>query len=254
MRESVIAAISELLIERGGEALSRPLEPVQFTGNQAADALLNDLARHPHAFALGCLMDRQQKAEKSWVIPYRFQKRLGSFAFGVLSGLSQEQVETLMREPEPLHRFVSEMARVFYLAVQQIADQYSGDASLIWAGRPSSAIIVQRFLQFHGAGVKIATMATNILLRDFKIPMSDTASIDISPDVHIRRTLTRLGLVHAGASNEEIIRAARVLHPTYPGILDQPLWEIGRNWCRPQAPDCDKCYLQHLCPSAHTEN
>src|SRR5690554_7296394 len=62
-----------------------------------------------------------------------------------------------------------------------------------WRGNPSSAAVVYRFLQFDGVGPKIATMATNILARDFKIPMSDYYSVDISTDVHILRVLRRSG-------------------------------------------------------------
>ena len=39
-------------------------------------------------------------------------------------------------------------------------------------------------------------MATNILARQFKIPMSDYYSVDISLDVHIQRVLKRLGYNH----------------------------------------------------------
>jgi len=33
----------------------------------------------------------------------------------------------------------------------------------------------------------------------------------------------------------------------YPGIFDLPCWEIGRNWCRPNKPICEKCYLNSFC-------
>src|SRR5206468_2713363 len=120
-----------------------------------------------------CLMDRQQKAEKSWLIPYEFQRKLGTFEFDALAGLLPEQVTALMSKPEPLHRFTDIMAEIFYKAVQLIGTKYSGDASLIWKHNPSSAAIVRRFLEFDGAGPKIATMAANILVREFKISVSD---------------------------------------------------------------------------------
>ncbi|MFN8524828.1 MAG: hypothetical protein U0821_17160 [Chloroflexota bacterium] len=90
--------------------------------------------------------------------------------------------------------------------------------------KPSSATIVRRFLQFRGAGPKIATMAANILVRDFKIPVSDRYSIDISADVHVRRVFTRLRLIGRDASDEELIYRARELNPAYPGVFDLPIW------------------------------
>jgi endonuclease III len=90
-------------------------------------------------------------------------------------------------------------------------------------------------------------MATNSLARDFKIPMSDFYSIDISPDVQVRRVFTRLGLVAEGASNEEIIYRARAINPEYPGLLDLPAWQIGADWCRPKNPLCIECILNRVC-------
>ena len=105
-------------------------------------------------------------------------------------------------------------------------------------------------MEFNGAGQKIATMGPNILVRDMKISVSDKYSIDISVDAQIRRTFKRLGLVRENASNEELIYRARELNPEYPGIFDLSLWEIRREWCRPQGPECVKCYLNDLCPTA----
>ena len=127
--------------------------------------------------------------------------------------------------------------------------QYQGNASLIWENKPSSSTVVYRFLEFDGVGPKIATMATNILARDFKIPLSDYYSIDISVDIHVRRVLKRLGLIPPKATTEQIIYRARSLNPEFPGLLDNPVWEIGRTWCKPTTPKCEKCYMNDLCPS-----
>ena len=42
--------------------------------------------------------------------------------------------------------------------------------------------MVYRFLEFNGVGPKIASMAANILAREFKIPFADYFSIDISAE------------------------------------------------------------------------
>jgi len=119
---------------------------------------------------------------------------------------------------------------------------------LIWSKKPSSAEVVYEFLQFDGVGPKIATMVANILTRELKIPFSDYYSIDISADAHVRRVFYRLGLIEKGASVEKIIYKARALNPEFPGLIDLPLWEIGRNWCRPKVALCNKCYLRDFCP------
>lgn len=242
--------IVDILVKRGEALLSRPFEQVHFTGHQEADTLLNDLKYYPHAFVLACVMDRQIKAERAWLIPYEFKVRLGSFEFADLQELSLEDMKSLMSNPTPLHRFRDDMAVYFYKATQHIASNYAGNASRIWAGCPSSATIVRRFLEFEGVGPKIATMAANILVRDFKIPVSDKVSIDVSADVHVRRVFARLGLIGSHASNEELIYRARELNPIYPGIFDLSAWEIGRNWCKPTRPSCIKCYMNACCPTA----
>jgi len=77
--------------------------------------------------------------------------------------------------PAPLHRYPLEMSRNFHAAIERIADVYGGNAAAIWRRRPSSAEVVLRSLAFRGVGPKIATMAANILARDFKIRFADFA-------------------------------------------------------------------------------
>ena len=239
--------IRDVLVERGRKLFEAKKTFVNFTGDNDADKLLNDLKNFPHAFVLACVMDRQVKAELAWLIPYKFQEKLRDFSFLTLANLSQDEIRKLMTEPQALHRFPEEMSNNFYQAVRIIKSQYNQDASMIWRDKPSSAEVVYRFLQFRGVGPKIATMAANILSRDFKIEFSDYYSIDISIDVHVQRVFVRLGLVNDGATVEEIIYRARSLYPEFPGLMDLPTWEIGRNWCKPKQPNCKDCYMKDLC-------
>jgi endonuclease III len=242
--------IRDILIEHGRMLFQAPKQLIQFTKVPEADALLNDLEMYPHAFVLACVMDRQIKAEKAWLIPYRISEKLHGFSMNMLQLLSLADVNRLMTQPEPLHRFVDKMSEFFHLAVQRISSDYAGDASRIWTGRPSSAEVVYRFLMFDGVGPKIGSMAANILAREFKIPFADYFSIDISADVHVRRVFARLGLCAEGASTEQIIYKAKALYPEFPGMMDLPCWEIGRNWCKSRGPECTGCYMNNLCPTA----
>lgn len=167
-------------------------------------------------------MDRQVKAERAWLIPYRILEKLGDISMGTLLQQSEDDVRTLMTRPEPLHRYANKMANLFFKAVQLIKHQYNADASLIWDERPSSATVVYRFLQFEGIGPKIASMDANLLARVFKVEFSDYYSIDISADVHVRRVFERLGLTNSDATVDQLIFWARGLCPEFPGLMDFP--------------------------------
>jgi len=239
--------IVKILIQKGKELFNRPYKKIQFTKNSEADDLLNNLKEYPHAFVLACLMDRQIKAEKAWLIPYEISKEIGGFEFSKLLRLNLSQIERIF-QIKNLHRFNDIMANFFYLAIQKIHNDYYDNVSSLWNNKPRSATVVRKFSEFKGAGIKIATMAANILAREFKIPMKDYICIDISPDVHVKRVFKRLGFILKNASNEELIYCARELNPEYPGIFDLSTWEIGRNWCHPKNPDCKNCYLNEYCP------
>jgi len=61
--------IVEILIQKGEELFNQPYKKIKFTKHSEADDLLNNLKDYPHAFVFGCIMDRQMKAEKAWLIP-----------------------------------------------------------------------------------------------------------------------------------------------------------------------------------------
>jgi len=252
MNNSVMRIRTQLL-RLADEKMSRPKEKiVPFTDDAEADVLLNDLTRHPHAFVMGCISDRQMPAKKAWRLPYGLRQRLGYFDIRKLSRLSWNEIWKEIRRKPCLHRLHRQMAKSVYSAIQRIRDDYSGDASKIWSDKPASAMLVYRFLEFDGIGPKLATMAANILVRSFRIKVNDKYSIDISADVHVRRVFRRLGLVPEGASLELVIYRARELNPEYPGIFDFAVWEIGQKHCHPRDPDCGECPLDSHCAHMST--
>ncbi len=235
--------MKEKIIEK---LLNYPYKEVEFTKNPEADKLLNNLKEYPHAFVLACIMDRGIKAEKAWIIPYKISKEIGGFKFSKISNLDLKWFKKIFEEKK-LHRYKKKMAGYFHEAIQRIKKEYNGDASNIWKNNPTSCVVVNRFLEFEGVGRKIATMAANILARDFKIKMKDRHCIDVSPDVQVKKVFKRLGLI-SKESDDELMYCTRELNPKYPGIFDLPVWEIGRKWCHFKNPDCENCYLNKYCP------
>lgn len=240
--------IKLLLIKKSKKLFKEDKATVHLVNNEEQNKFLNDLEKCPHAFVLACLMDRQINAERAWAIPYKIYKEVGTFNIYKLKEKGKEYYKELFNKNK-FHRFNNDMAKIFYNGICRIIDKYEGKANKIWKDNPSSAAIVYRFLEFDGCGIKIATMAANILARQFKIPMLDYYSIDISPDVHVRRVLYRLGFVEKESSPDMVIYKVRELNPEFPGLIDFVCWEIGRNYCKPKFKDCEckKCDMNEAC-------
>jgi endonuclease-3 len=160
--------MKNLLLEIAKDRCAHPTSQlVHFTEDEEANNLLNNLETFPHAFLLACLMDRQIKAERAWAIPYVIYKELDTFSINELSVVGLAEFGRVF-SANKLHRFNDTMASVFHSAVQRIKNQYDGNAGNIWSNNPSSSAVVYRFLEFEGSGIKISTMAANILARQFR--------------------------------------------------------------------------------------
>lgn len=215
------------LLTQGRALHMAPREPINFqTGSSEADRLMNNIDEFPHLFVLGCVMDRQINFGRAWIIPYRVGEFAGGFRFTSFKKLSSADLEHFF-EKKKLHRFNKVTAQHFFKAINKIHAEYDGDASKIWRGTPSSALVIRRFLEFDGVGIKIATMAANILVREFKIPMRDLSAIDISPDRRVTRFFKENGFLRSEASPAELIYLARELSPDFPGLLDYGAFIAG---------------------------
>lgn len=237
--------IIENLIQFSQKTYEESLGNVEFTNNKIINQGLCDIKNKPYLFVLACVMDRQIPAERAWSIPHILCEHFHILNFSQLTLLTKQDIINYFQEAN-LHRFNSDLGECFYEAVQRIKIIYNGDASKIWSNNPSSAAVVYRFLCFKGVGIKIATMAANILSRGFRINFSDMSAIDISPDTHVCRVLYRLGLIE----NEDRVAAiykAKEINPSFPGLIDLACWKIGRNFCHSTNPECAKCQLNAGC-------
>jgi uncharacterized HhH-GPD family protein len=215
-----------------------------FTPNLKADKLIWN---NSFAYLFGVILDQNIKAEKAWEIPYLLKQRLGHLNVHKIANMKDEDLVAIFNQKPKLHRFPKIMALRIKKACQLLVKRYNGKTENIWKDNPKSSELVKRFKEFEGIGQKKASMATNILVRDFGIKVKDKRGIDISYDIHIRRVFLRTGLVEKDNMNS-MIEIARKLNPEYPGLLDNPCWIIGRKYCHFKNPKCNQCPISKVCP------
>ena len=201
----------------------------------------------PHAFVIGCVMDKRISYEKAWEIPNLIEKELGGFQLEMLLK-KENKIRSLFKEKK-LHRHPTKAAEEMMDTLKRIKRVYDGDASRIWGPSKAALEIVRDFREFKGIGQKIANMAVKILAQYTNLTGKEF--IDIAVDVHVERVFHRTGLVGGSPSNsgfaQRIIDKARELHPVYPAKLDTPAWRIGMDYCHAEKPDCNHCPLDSLC-------
>lgn len=214
-----------------------------FTINEEADKLIwnNHLA---YLFAV--IFDQSMPAEKVWEIPYLLKQRLGFLDCDKIAYMSDEELIEIFNQKPKLHRFPKKMAINIKKACLLLIEKYDGKTENIWNDKPRSDDLHRRFEEFNLIGQKKASMATNILVRDYGIEVKDKRGIDISYDIHVRKVLLRTGLAEED-DMDLMIKTARMLNPEYPGALDNPCWIIGRRYCHPTKPLCDKCPISNIC-------
>lgn len=238
------------LIAKNKELIKFNKQVKLISGNDIANNFITDINNYPHAFVIGCIMNRQINAEKAWMIVFSMKNYLEK------EGLDFN-IETLYQNNNLIynwiikfsgHRYSYQIAKSIIYALEIINTEYNGDASKIWKTADSCEALIYRFSKFKGIGQKISTMATNILVRDFNINLPQKSYIDISIDVHVKRVFTRIFYGNKDINNEEIIKKARQLNPEYPGALDLPLFTLGQlKICSENKPKCNDCYLEDLC-------
>lgn len=213
-----------------------------FTDDPRADDFLK---ASPEAFLIGVLFTQGVRAERAWAAPWALRERLGHLDLRRLAD-EPEAVAAAVVAPPALHRFVGTLPRWISSAARRLLDSYGGDATRIWAAGSGVTEVTARLEAFDGIGRKKAAMTVEILRRHFGADLRDEQCGRVAYDVHVRRVFLRSGLVDSDTP-EAVEDAARRAYPACPGLLDLPAWLVGRQWCRPQAPECEACRLGEVC-------
>ena len=215
-----------------------------FTKSVDADQFLR---QNPFAFLMAASIDRGARAEAVFETPFLLDKKLGHLDPGVLSNLSIEQLEAILRSLPRRPRFPRLAAQTVISLAKLVAHGFRGDAEHIWQDKQPHEV-TQTLESIWGVGSGIAHMIVRILVDEYGYDPGPEGlrQIDIKPDVHVIRVFYRAGLV-SGRSARACVEIARQLHPEFPGLLDWPAWEIGRTWCHERNPDCSMCPLHGTC-------
>jgi uncharacterized HhH-GPD family protein len=214
-----------------------------FTGRADADELL---ATSANAFLIGALFTQGISAERAWAGPFLLRKRLGTLDLEYLAA-HEDAIRDAVQRPPMLHRFKDTLPRWIRSAAERLLGEYGGDASEVWPAGTSVTEVLRRLEAFDGIGRKKAVMMAEILVRHFGVELAGRECGQVAFDVHVRRVFLRSGLADTD-TREAIEAAASAICPEAPGTLDLAAWLIGRDSCRPKAPQCDSCRLGSVCP------
>lgn len=215
-----------------------------FSGRPEVDAWLES---DPNGFLLSALFTQGIPAERAWAGAFELMGRLGHLDVGRLAKAEAADIQRVLEAPPALHRFKATLSRFIVGTARCLVERYGGDASRVWSDCPPADVLIERLSTFPGFGAKKAAMTTEILIRRFGVAVRRHDKTAVPYDVHVRRVMLRSGLVSVDRPSE-LQEAARAISPERPSLIDLPLWQIGRTWCRPRAPRCGECRLGEVCP------
>jgi len=202
-------------------------------------------------FVVGVLADYGIRAERAWALPSELERRMGTLDPTLLARRLDDIIAACRSRPM-LHRFPNRFATFVHHAATRVSRDYGGQARRLWSGTPTATALQIGFAQFDGIGQKKAAMAVDLVMRELGVSVAAPSGNDVAYDVHVRRVFLRTGLV-PGDDPALVLDAARELSPDHPAALDYPSWHIGRSYCRPTSPACERCPLEFACHYAEEQ-
>jgi len=209
----------------------------------------NFLLKNHNALLFGAIFDYGYRYKKAWQAPFELNRRIGHLDLFRIAKMPEHQLLPYFQRGQygqALHRFPRTLTKWIISASKKLVNEYGGNASNIWPNGTMAKTVLNRLEEFDGIGQKKSRMMGRFLGTYFGVSLTNWNEIDIAVDRHVARVFLRTGLVHRKSGGfsvaelrDEVIQCARKLRPSFPGCLDEPAFEIGRDWCTAQKAYCE---------------
>jgi len=208
--------------------------------------------KNANKFFLASMIDFQMSADKVW----DNAKKLSEELFGDPEELwnyitenfptENQWQEFIIEQKESgfsIHRF-DWVANKIWNAAEIIVEKYDGDARNIWKDFKSNEELVEKIKMVIGANSEATAKMIVLALNEEK--HINIGKSDVKPDVHVMKVV---GRVYYGreVDAKKAIEITRRILPENPGILDNPLYSIGKSVCNISNPQCNLCPLNDVC-------
>jgi uncharacterized HhH-GPD family protein len=139
--------------------------PLHFTGNEEADALLDD----PMALLIGFALDQQVTVPTAFSGPLKIKQRVGTLEPRTLAATDLEPV---FREKPAVHRFPGSMAKRVQDLATVVEQDYGGHAERLWTEAADGADLRKRIGALPGFGeMKIKALGA-VLAKRFDVAVA----------------------------------------------------------------------------------
>lgn len=235
-------------------------------GEYSDDQNINKfLSKTDFAWLVFLILNSGQEVRRAWEFPFYLSKELGGdFNADHITGLTLPELDEhfiKVKESSGGVRFWRTGSAAVLRAAYKLRDNYGGEVSKIWDGIGSPRELMKRFEAFYEIGQKNASFAVNMLIGFKRIAFSGSELwlTQVSNDKHVRQVLLRSGVFdelvikgirdnrNSKAFSLAIVEIGRYLNEDNPGVIDLPLWDIGRMFCSNKKPNCKDCVLTNAC-------
>lgn len=236
----------------------------KYTHEEEIDSFLE---KNDFGWLLGVIYDKGQLAERAWRFPYYLSKKLNEIRRKLepreICNMPLPELDEIFENAEEGYklRYPLVASASTLRASYRICKKYCGNVRNIWQRAGSPKLLQCALEEFNDIGQKKASMAVNILIFNKKVEFEkdQLSETEISNDKHVRQVILRSGLVEGIVKKEvimgksstkigkAIVEAGKKLYPQHPGLLDLPIWFIGRDFCHNENPRCDDCYIVENC-------